>query len=162
MASLTVQSKIIYNNICYYLLLLFSFKEMYIYFLSLKRTCFIFQFFHKIKRMMEVKDNTAIRNIKEEKKENSSSPGLNLSLLIIFIISVIDLLGFTVILPLMPSIFEHYDSNKEVSVHTFIILTCIFCSLFHPFFFFYFFCFTIKGAKNMQVFYQFVLKSNLE
>lgn len=36
--------------------------------------------------------------------------------LIIFLCLVVDLLGFTVILPLLPSILEHYGSNDEVSV----------------------------------------------
>ena len=64
---------------------------------------------------MEIEKNTGARNMNEERREEIRSQGLNLSLFIIFVISFIDLLGFTVILPLMPSIFEYYDSNKEVS-----------------------------------------------
>ncbi|GFR08914.1 major facilitator superfamily domain-containing protein 10 [Trichonephila clavata] len=32
---------------------------------------------------------------------------------VIFLVLIIDLLGFTVILPLMPSIFEYYDANEK-------------------------------------------------
>ncbi|CAL1274847.1 unnamed protein product [Larinioides sclopetarius] len=38
---------------------------------------------------------------------------LSLSMYIIFLVLIIDLLGFTVILPLMPSIFEYYDANEK-------------------------------------------------
>ncbi|XP_042905317.1 major facilitator superfamily domain-containing protein 10 [Parasteatoda tepidariorum] len=43
----------------------------------------------------------------ESETKNSSS------LHIIFIVLVIDLLGFTVILPLLPSIFDYYAANKQ-------------------------------------------------
>lgn len=62
---------------------------------------------------MDMKDGKDATQLKGRTNEQSTKE-LNMSLLIIFLISIIDLLGFTVILPLMPSIFEYYDSNKEV------------------------------------------------
>lgn len=62
---------------------------------------------------MDSKVRSPANSLKDQTKDGSSSRGLHLSLFILFLISVIDLLGFTVILPLMPSIFEYYDSNKE-------------------------------------------------
>ncbi|KAF8774109.1 major facilitator superfamily domain-containing protein 10-like [Argiope bruennichi] len=45
------------------------------------------------------------------KKENEDK--LSSSMYIIFLVLIVDLLGFTVILPLMPSIFEYYDANEK-------------------------------------------------
>lgn len=39
------------------------------------------------------------------------------SMYIIFLVLIIDLLGFTVILPLMPSIFKYYEANEKVNIH---------------------------------------------
>lgn len=51
-----------------------------------------------------------------EDKRDVVKEKLSPSLYIIFIVLIIDLLGFTVILPLLPSIFDHYGNNKEVII----------------------------------------------
>ncbi|GIY06489.1 major facilitator superfamily domain-containing protein 10 [Caerostris darwini] len=54
------------------------------------------------------RDRTKLDSSKKETEDKLSS-----SMYIIFLILIIDLLGFTVILPLMPTIFEYYDANEE-------------------------------------------------
>jgi hypothetical protein len=41
---------------------------------------------------------------------------------VVFISLIIDLLAFTLILPLLPKIFDFYESNKDVS------FICLFCN----------------------------------
>lgn len=41
---------------------------------------------------------------------------MNHSCYIIFISLILDLLAFTIILPLMPSILDYYESNDKVSI----------------------------------------------
>lgn len=52
-------------------------------------------------------------NKSQEDEEGSSSRVIN----IVFITLLLDLLGFTLILPLLPSILDHYGQT-EVSVHS--------------------------------------------
>ena len=56
---------------------------------------------------------------------NSSLPGdlkMHKSCYIIFIYLIIDLISFTVILPLVPSLFDYYEENDQVSLGWLIII----------------------------------------
>lgn len=65
--------------------------------------------------IMEVTNSRSVYEQKIQNEEISKGKTLNSSLFIIFLVLIIDLLGFTVILPLMPSIYEYYDSNEQVN-----------------------------------------------
>ncbi|KAG8184726.1 hypothetical protein JTE90_019329 [Oedothorax gibbosus] len=56
--------------------------------------------------------NTQNGDVRKDSKETVQEK-LAPSMYIIFLVLIIDLLGFTVILPLLPSIFDHYGNNKE-------------------------------------------------
>ncbi len=44
----------------------------------------------------------------------SPSPASHWTLLVVFMSLLVDLIGFTVILPLIPSMLEHYSRNDQV------------------------------------------------
>lgn len=46
--------------------------------------------------------------------ENPPSPSSNWTLMVVFLSLLVDLLGFTVILPLIPSMLEYYNNNDQV------------------------------------------------
>ncbi len=45
---------------------------------------------------------------------SSTGPSSHATLAYVFLFLLVDLLGFTVILPLIPSLLEYYDKNDEV------------------------------------------------
>lgn len=59
--------------------------------------------------------NSDVTEIEERSRSTQTDENerLSSSIYVIFIVLIIDLLGFTVILPLFPSIFEYYDSNEK-------------------------------------------------
>lgn len=58
--------------------------------------------------------------------ESPASPSSHATLGYVFLFLLVDLLGFTVILPLIPSLLEYYNNHDEVSmVHYLVLLTCI-------------------------------------
>ncbi|GFY64116.1 major facilitator superfamily domain-containing protein 10 [Trichonephila inaurata madagascariensis] len=63
--------------------------------------------------MTTVKDSSDLHGVKLSTSKNEKEEKLSSSMYVIFLVLIIDLLGFTVILPLMPSIFEYYDANEK-------------------------------------------------
>jgi len=60
-----------------------------------------------MKRVISSGDSSKVSTNKEDKSEKMSKES-HKTLFVLFISLVLDLLGFTVILPLMPSILEYY------------------------------------------------------
>ena len=60
-----------------------------------------------MKRVIGSDDSSKVSTNKEDKREKMSKES-HKTLFVLFISLVLDLLGFTVILPLMPSILEYY------------------------------------------------------
>ena len=50
----------------------------------------------------------------EPAKRKKSGPSSHWTLMVLFLSLVLDLLGFTVILPLIPSLLEYYGRNDQV------------------------------------------------
>lgn len=62
-----------------------------------------------------VKMETDLRNGKSVHKVAEKKTGIDhWALLVVFVSLLVDLLGFTVILPLMPSLLEYYDRHDQV------------------------------------------------
>ena len=61
-----------------------------------------------------------LRNENREQQQNTHSAPVrragsdHWTLLVVFLSLLLDLLGFTVILPLMPSLLEYYDHHDQV------------------------------------------------
>jgi len=61
-----------------------------------------------------------LRNENREQQQNTHSVPVRTAgsdhwtLLVVFLSLLLDLLGFTVILPLMPSLLEYYDHHDQV------------------------------------------------
>ena len=54
---------------------------------------------------------------------STSGPSSHATLAYVFLFLLVDLLGFTVILPLIPSLLEYYDKHDEVGFNE-LLLTC--------------------------------------
>ena len=52
--------------------------------------------------------------LEEPAKRKKSGPSSQWTLMVLFLSLVLDLLGFTVILPLIPSLLEYYGRNDQV------------------------------------------------
>ena len=69
-----------------------------------------------VTRSQQNGDNSKAENMNDaSQKDTSLSPSERKMLLILFVSLVIDLLAFTVILPLLPTLLDYYGS-KEVSI----------------------------------------------
>ncbi|XP_054714030.1 LOW QUALITY PROTEIN: major facilitator superfamily domain-containing protein 10-like [Uloborus diversus] len=58
-------------------------------------------------------DSNANDEVKISNKISNKTDKLSSSVYVIFLVLIVDLLGFTVILPLLPSIFDYYASNEN-------------------------------------------------
>ena len=68
------------------------------------------------------KENSLVNEAKQsEQAEDAKSPGLNRALWIVFISLLVDLLAFTVILPLLPSLLEFYGDSREVKQYKYVV-----------------------------------------
>ena len=58
--------------------------------------------------------NEKTQNGRSSSPADSADKGANRILYVVFLSLVIDLLGFTLILPLLPSILDYYGTNEQV------------------------------------------------
>ena len=58
------------------------------------------------------------KRLRPDHTMKNGSPHSHWTLMVLFLSLVLDLLGFTVILPLIPSLLEYYRRNDQVNVTT--------------------------------------------
>lgn len=74
-----------------------------------------------------LKNGISKRGLKQEaavlgREEDATSSSSHWTLLVLFLSLLVDLIGFTVILPLIPSILEYYSKNDQVSSYWYVTL----------------------------------------
>ena len=58
-------------------------------------------------------------------KSGSTSISSKQCLLVVFISLLIDLIAFTLILPLMPTLLDYYERNDEVHMHLLLVINLL-------------------------------------